>query len=155
MTVFCGTGDAGFNDGDCGTAWFDGPAALTVVNTTLFVADTGTHLVRAIDLQTATVTTVAGSGSSGYTDGFDLSASFESMTSMSTLDVDSVAHVLITEAEGRVRVMRTTDCTFQPALLMLLKSFPRAISSLFLCRACWSSHRRCVDGCGVIDGHHR
>ncbi len=45
-----------------------GGLALSPDNTTLYVADTGNHRIRAIDLKAGTVKTIAGSGPSGCTD---------------------------------------------------------------------------------------
>lgn len=60
------TKEAGYIDGAVASAKFREPTALLLAGTTLYVADTGNHAIRAIDLTggltTATVTTIAGIG---------------------------------------------------------------------------------------------
>ena len=59
-----GSGIAGFADGDASTAQFRDPQglALSEDGLTLYVADTRNHAVRAVDLETGGVTTIAGTG---------------------------------------------------------------------------------------------
>lgn len=59
-----GSGERGLQDGDRRTAAFDTPQgmALTPDGRTLYVADTGNHAVRAVDLASGQVTTIAGTG---------------------------------------------------------------------------------------------
>jgi DNA-binding beta-propeller fold protein YncE len=59
-----GAGDPGSDNGAFERATFRTPQglALSADGATLFVADTGNHLIRAIDLQGRTVRTVAGTG---------------------------------------------------------------------------------------------
>ncbi len=63
-----GAGEAGFTDGGPGEARFRDPQGLELSpdGNTLWVADTRNHAVRAIDLTTEQVTTIAGTGSRGY-----------------------------------------------------------------------------------------
>jgi cysteine-rich repeat protein len=53
-------GVAGYADGAIATARFRAPTGLYLDGSTLYVADTGNHVLRAIDLSTSTVSTVAG-----------------------------------------------------------------------------------------------
>lgn len=65
-----GTGDRGLTDGDLATAEFSEPGGITVlpddiaaqVGYQLVVADTVNHVLRGIDLEAGTVTTIAGTG---------------------------------------------------------------------------------------------
>jgi DNA-binding beta-propeller fold protein YncE len=68
VTAAFGDGEPGFVDGPATLARFDHPQglALDTASETLFVADESNHSVRAIDLDTGTVTTVAGTGEQGY-----------------------------------------------------------------------------------------
>ncbi|HZW36910.1 MAG TPA: hypothetical protein VFF01_08195 [Candidatus Deferrimicrobiaceae bacterium] len=60
VTTFAGTaGTAGFADGSGDSARFSSPAGITAVDGTLYVADTGNHLVRRIE-STRNVTTFVG-----------------------------------------------------------------------------------------------
>lgn len=60
-----GSGKAGFEDGGASEAAFQQPQGLAVSDDgrTLYVADTRNHAIRAVDLSTGTVTTIAGTGS--------------------------------------------------------------------------------------------
>lgn len=57
-----GTGAIGHKDGSYKEAQFDHPQGMTLVGTTLYVADTENHLLRTVDLETKTVSTLAGTG---------------------------------------------------------------------------------------------
>lgn len=60
-----GTGEIGRTDGSYATARFDHPQGMTLVGNTLYVADTENHLLRRINLETKTVSTLAGTGKQG------------------------------------------------------------------------------------------
>jgi len=60
-----GRGEAGFADGGDGEAAFHDPHGLALAGSRLFVADTGNHAVRAVDLATRRVETLAGTGEPG------------------------------------------------------------------------------------------
>lgn len=57
-----GTGRVGRQDGTFDQAEFDHPQGMELVGNTLYVADTENHLLRSIDLDSKTVTTLAGTG---------------------------------------------------------------------------------------------
>jgi DNA-binding beta-propeller fold protein YncE len=57
-----GGGAAGFEDGPAPRATFWQPQGLALDDATLFVADTENHAIRAVDLATGRVSTVAGTG---------------------------------------------------------------------------------------------
>ncbi|MBI5420475.1 MAG: hypothetical protein HZA60_10330 [Deltaproteobacteria bacterium] len=70
VTTFAGStsGTAGFVN-DTGTAArFNTPRGITTDGSFLFVADTGNHAVRKINISTREVTTLAGTGSAGFAD---------------------------------------------------------------------------------------
>ncbi len=60
-----GTGEAGALDGAAASATFSNPQGLSVAGESLYVADTGNHLLRSIDLASLAVMTVAGTGAKG------------------------------------------------------------------------------------------
>ncbi len=60
-----GEGGSGAHDGPASHASFQHPQGMAVAGDTLFVADTGNHLLRAVDLPTLRVRTVAGTGEKG------------------------------------------------------------------------------------------
>jgi sugar lactone lactonase YvrE len=55
-------GSRGLGDGDASTAAFQQPQGLALDGETLYVADTENHAVRAVDLPTGRVSTLAGTG---------------------------------------------------------------------------------------------
>lgn len=57
-----GSGAAGFKDGAATTAQFYRPQGLALQGGALYVADTENHAIRAVDLSSGTVTTLAGTG---------------------------------------------------------------------------------------------
>lgn len=65
VTAVIGSGQRGFEDGDFASAQFDTPQGIALRNEVLYVADTNNHAIRAIDLTTQTVTTIAGTGVMG------------------------------------------------------------------------------------------
>jgi sugar lactone lactonase YvrE len=65
VTKIIGSGKQGRDDGPIAAATFNHPRGLALDGDTLYVADTDNHLIRAIDLVTDTVTTVAGTGQRG------------------------------------------------------------------------------------------
>ena len=60
-----GSGSAGFDNGPVHKACFNRPHGISCTQTRLYVADTGNHAIRCIDLETGTVSTIAGSGTLG------------------------------------------------------------------------------------------
>lgn len=60
-----GNGKSGFADGAADTASFDHPQGLIASEDAIFVADTGNHAIRRIDLRSGTVRTLAGNGRRG------------------------------------------------------------------------------------------
>lgn len=71
--LIAGTGDAGFVDGTTSEAQFNGPYSIDVSEdgNTLYVSDKGNNAIRSINLETNTVTTLAGDGRVGLRDGED------------------------------------------------------------------------------------
>ncbi len=61
-----GHGRVGREDGAAENAGFKHPQGLALSGGTLYVADTENHMIRAVDLASWTVTTVAGTGAQGY-----------------------------------------------------------------------------------------
>ena len=60
-----GSGDKGFADGVPEGARFSNPQGMALSGEVLYVADTGNHAIRAVDLEMAVVETVAGTGERG------------------------------------------------------------------------------------------
>ena len=76
VTTIAGSGAAGSADGTGTAASFNLPRGITTDGTNLFVADYNTHKIRKIVISTGVVTTLAGSGAGGSTDGTGTGASF-------------------------------------------------------------------------------
>jgi thiol-disulfide isomerase/thioredoxin len=66
VTAVFGSGGEGFDDGVGRAATFSSPQGVVADGNRLYVADTGNHAVRTIDLPTGTVTTLAGTGVQGW-----------------------------------------------------------------------------------------
>lgn len=60
-----GSGLSGSSDGSFSEAQFNKPQGIIYSNSTLYIADTDNHLLRAVDLHTKQVTTLAGTGHQG------------------------------------------------------------------------------------------
>jgi thiol-disulfide isomerase/thioredoxin len=57
-----GNGRVGYTNGDYATASFKSPQGMAIEENTLYIADTGNHAIRKVDLSTKTVSTIAGTG---------------------------------------------------------------------------------------------
>ncbi len=68
VTTLAGTGSSGSANGTGTSASFNNPFGITTDGTNLYVADRNNHLIRKIVISTGSVTTLAGTGSSGSTD---------------------------------------------------------------------------------------
>lgn len=70
VTTIAGNGTAGFDNGTGTSATFNTPMGITISNdgTTLYVADRQNNAIRAINIASGAVTTLVGTGSSGYLD---------------------------------------------------------------------------------------
>ena len=60
-----GSGAAGRGDGAAAAASFNGPQGLIAGDSAIYVADTGNHLIRRIEIASGAVTTLAGTGKRG------------------------------------------------------------------------------------------
>lgn len=65
IKVTIGSGVRGFTDGTLDTATFNNPHGFSEDSNHVYVADTGNHAIRAVDLEKGTVTTIAGTGARG------------------------------------------------------------------------------------------
>jgi thiol-disulfide isomerase/thioredoxin len=61
-----GTGAIGRTNGDYEKATFDHPQGMCKIGETLYIADTENHLIRAVDLTSKQVRTLAGTGKQGH-----------------------------------------------------------------------------------------
>jgi DNA-binding beta-propeller fold protein YncE len=69
VTTAAGTGERGWVDGPAGGARLDEPGGVSGAGNLLFIADTNNHLVRVLDLETATLSTLQLSNLAGVSRG--------------------------------------------------------------------------------------
>ena len=77
VTILAGTGSSGSANGVGTLASFNQPKGITTDGTNLYVADSLNHLIRQIGIDNRSVTTLAGSGSFGSSNGVGTSAKFK------------------------------------------------------------------------------
>jgi NHL repeat len=94
VSTIAGSGVAGLKDGRGGEAKFDGPIGVAVDQSgNLFVADTYNDCIRKITTE-GIVTTIAGSGSPGYSDGHATGAMFDTPCGVA---VDTAGNVFVAD----------------------------------------------------------
>jgi serine/threonine-protein kinase len=77
VTTYAGTGVRGFNDGPVASAQFSSPYGLAMdANGDIYVGDIVNNRIRKITVSTGTVSTYAGSGAQGLSNGAASSATF-------------------------------------------------------------------------------
>ncbi len=99
VETLAGTGVAGSSDG--GSATFNSPQGIALDGRgNMWVADSGNHTIRRVNLETGLVETLAGSaGSRGLADGSGSAALFDTPTGIA-LEVESLAAQLTRELTG-------------------------------------------------------
>ena len=112
ITTLAGTGNPGFSgdEGPASAAELSWPFGLAFDDDdNLYVADSGNHRIRKIDLATGIITTVAGSGVQGFEgdDGLAVDATFNSPHGV---DVDRHGNVYIADTfNNRIRKIDAVD----------------------------------------------
>ena len=102
-----GSGTPGHADGAGADARFSSPTGIAVneTGTTLYVADSGNHRIRSIDIATKTVRTIAGDGTRATKNGLGTAARFQRPTGIAvsgnTLYVTTINAGLIRKLEYR------------------------------------------------------
>ena len=100
VTTFAGTGTGGSLDGNATTAQFQDPSRLVVdENGNIYVSDEGNHKIRKIDAS-GNVTTFAGTGTSGSTDGNATTAQF---TNPKGLTLDNNGNIYVADGSHKIR----------------------------------------------------
>ncbi|KAG2993010.1 hypothetical protein PC118_g4231 [Phytophthora cactorum] len=101
VTTVAGEGTAGFLDGPVATAQFNHPRGVAVdSNGVVYVADTANHRIRIIDPTTKMVSTLAGDGIEGFSDGAALSvARFSYPSDVAVLETNSGTSVTVFVAD--------------------------------------------------------
>jgi sugar lactone lactonase YvrE len=104
VSTFAGSGSSGFTNGTGTTASFSWPNGVAVDSSgNVFVADTGNHAIRKITLA-GVVSTLAGSGSEGFSNGTGTTASFFQPRGVA---VDSSGNVFVAD-EGNSAIRKIT-----------------------------------------------
>jgi hypothetical protein len=83
-STLAGSGAQGSMDATATAASFNYPSGITNDGINIYIADTYNHKIRKITLPTGVVTTLAGSGVSGYLDGTGSSSQFNLPTGITT-----------------------------------------------------------------------
>ena len=106
VTTLAGSDSCAFADGTGAAASFDNPygVAISRDGTTMYVSDLVNHRIRKIDVATAAVTTLAGSGSAGYADGTGVAASFNYQYAVALSPDDTTLYVA-DESNHRIRTI--------------------------------------------------
>ncbi|MDC0230299.1 hypothetical protein OAK48_04920, partial [Deltaproteobacteria bacterium] len=84
VTTFAGSGTAGSTNGTGTAATFKYPNEITTDGTNLYVAEPDNHKIRKIVISTGVVTTLAGSGSSGFVNATGTAARFNQPKAVAT-----------------------------------------------------------------------
>ena len=102
VSTVAGSGAALSVDGIGGAASFNAPLGLSLSHgaSILYVSETSGYRVRAIELSTAAVTTVAGSGSAGAADGTSGTAQFDQPQHIAITPLDDVTERLSLKPQG-------------------------------------------------------
>jgi sugar lactone lactonase YvrE len=111
ITTIAGTGTQGFS-GDTGPATsanIDTPSGLALdASNNLYLADTHNHRIRRIDATTGVITTIAGTGTPGFT-GDSIAASTATLALPHGLSIDAAGNLYIADTENhRIRRIDAT-----------------------------------------------
>ncbi len=84
VTTVAGASASGTANGTGTAARFSYPYGITTDGTSLYVSDYGNHMIRSIDINSGVVTTLAGSATSGSSNGVGAAASFKNPRGITT-----------------------------------------------------------------------
>ena len=110
ITTIAGTGTQGFSgdNGPATQAQLDSPQGLALNATTLYIADTHNHRIRALNLTTNIITTIAGTTTAGF-DGDSGSATSAHLNLPTALALDPTGNLCLADtANHRIRRIDAT-----------------------------------------------
>ena len=99
ITTFAGTGSQGYSgdNGAPGSATLNSPAGVFAdTNGVIYIADTGNHVIRRINATGNTITTIAGTGTPGFS-GDDSTATNAKLNSPAAIFVDSTGLIYVAD----------------------------------------------------------
>ena len=100
VITVAGDGFAGYADGAANLAEFNTPGNLVAdADGNIYVADTGNEVIRKINVATGTVSTYAGTGAGGLTNGALLASSFRSPYGIA---IDAGGNIFVADAANNV-----------------------------------------------------
>ena len=105
VSTLAGSGTAGYTDGTGTAAQFNFPSGVAVDSSgNVYVADTSNHRIRKIT-SAGVVSTMAGSGTAGYTDGTGAAAQFNTPFGVA---IDSLGNVYVADRDSQ-RIRKITS----------------------------------------------
>ena len=106
VTTLAGSGQQAFADGTGAAARFNEPKGVAISGGTLYVGDTLNHRVRAVDVATRAVTTLAGAASQGYADGTGAAAQFKRPTGVA---ISGTTLYVVDSYNNRIRAIEVAS----------------------------------------------
>ncbi|MBX7204429.1 MAG: T9SS type A sorting domain-containing protein [Bacteroidia bacterium] len=103
VTTFAGTGTSGSTNGTRLSASFSYPSGLCYYSNKLYIADEGSYMIRVIDIASGNVSTLAGAGTFGMTNGTAATAQFKYPEDVA---VDLSGDVYVVEGKNAGGVIR-------------------------------------------------
>lgn len=103
-----GSGQAGFNDGPFAAAQLNHPQGVALQEDTLFIADTENHSIRAANLQSGTLQTIAGLGKIGYTRDGGIGTEIALNSPWSLLESDNYLYIAMAGTHQLWRMVLST-----------------------------------------------
>ena len=119
VTTLAGSATLGSNDATGTAATFTYPIAVAVLpNGNVLITDTGTHRIRYMTYPGGVVTTLAGSGSTGFADGTGAAASFNNPGGIAVITSNVFA---VTDANNRrIRLVTTSSYSLNSGVVTTL-----------------------------------
>jgi hypothetical protein len=107
VTTISGS-DEGYLDGTGTSAMLRGPVGLAIDSLgRLFISESGNHIIRVLTIASQSIVTLAGSGTSGFSDGVGTNANFNSPSGIS---IDTAGFVYVADASNN-RIRRISSST--------------------------------------------